>query len=135
VRATRHAASSARDTDWVARQSLERAEGYSQRLTEGWVRARERRGNFRNDPLVPGAVERYDLDLWGTCVAVQPGERLRLAVMSAAFPLLVPNFNTGGDLGLETTPVVAGQSIYRGGSRASFVSLPVVAAPRVVPKP
>ncbi|MHB1327296.1 MAG: CocE/NonD family hydrolase [Gemmatimonadales bacterium] len=135
VRATLFAASSARDTDWVARLSLVRADGYSQRLTEGWVRARERRGNFRNDPLVPEQVERYDLDLWGTCVLVKPGERLRLAVMSAAFPLLVPNFNTGGDLALETTPVIAEQTIRRGGAYASFISLPVVPAPRVVPKP
>ncbi len=135
VRATLNAASSARDTDWLARLSLVHADGYSQRLTEGWVRARERHGNFRNDPLVPGRVERYDLDLWGTCVAVKPGERLRLSVMSAAFPLLVPNFNTGGDLGLETEPVVARQAVYRSGARASFVSLPIVAEPRVVPKP
>lgn len=135
VRATLHAASSALDTDWVARLSLVREDGYSQRLTEGWVRARERNGNFRNDPLTPGRVERYDLDLWGTCVAVHPGERLRLAVMSAAFPLLVPNFNTGGDLGLETTPIVARQTVYRSGLRASFVELPVVPSPREAPAP
>jgi putative CocE/NonD family hydrolase len=133
VRATLHAASSATDTDWVARLTLVRRDGYSQRLTEGWVRARARNGNFRNDPLVPGQVERYDIDMWGTCVAVRPGERLRLSVMSAAFPLLVPNFNTGGDLGLETTPVVARQSIHRSGPRASYVSLPVVPEPRAVP--
>ncbi|MEZ4588991.1 MAG: CocE/NonD family hydrolase [Gemmatimonadales bacterium] len=135
IRATLFAASSARDTDWVARLSLVRADGYSQRLTEGWVRARERKGNFRNDPLTPGQMERYDLDLWGTCVAVRPGERLRLAVTSAAFPLLVPNFNTGGSLGLETEPVVAHQTIGRGGEWASFVTLPVLERPRYVPKP
>jgi len=135
VRATLFASSSARDTDWVARLTLVRADGYSQRLTEGWVRARERNGNFRNDPLAPGEVERYQLDLWGTCVAVRPGERLRLAVMSAAFPLLVPNYNTGGDLGRETEPVVAHQSIWRGGARASFVTLPVLPSPRFADKP
>jgi putative CocE/NonD family hydrolase len=135
VRAVIFAASSARDTDWVARLSVVRADGYSQRLTEGWVRARERLGNFRNDPLEPGRVERYELDLWGTCIAVRPGERLRLAVMSAAFPLLIPNLNTGGDLGLETEPVVARQSVHRGGARASFVTLPIVAAPRMISRP
>lgn len=135
VRATLFASSSAVDTDWVARLSLVRRDGYSQRLTEGWVRARARHGNFRNDPLEPGRVERYELDLWGTCVAVRPGERLRLSVLSAAFPLLVPNFNTGGDLGLETEPVVARQRVYRGGARASFVTLPVVTTPRAVPRP
>jgi uncharacterized protein len=135
VRVVLHAASSAVDTDWVARLTLVRADGYSQRLTEGWVRARERHGNFRNDPLEPGRPERYDLDLWGTCVSVRPGERLRLAVMSAAFPLLVPNYNTGGDLGGETRPVVARQTVFRGGARASFVLLPVVPAPQEVAAP
>ncbi|MFN8517754.1 MAG: hypothetical protein U0841_35305 [Chloroflexia bacterium] len=38
---------------------LVRADGRSQRLTEGWRRARTRRGGFRNDPLTPGTAETY----------------------------------------------------------------------------
>jgi hypothetical protein len=126
ITATLVASSSAKDTDWLARLTLVRADGYSQRLTEGWVRARARRGDFRNDPLTPGKAERYQLDLWGTCVAVQPGERLRLAIMSAAFPLLTRNLNTGGDLSLETTPIVAHQTVFHGPGRISSVTLPIV---------
>src|SRR5262249_54210261 len=117
------ASSSALDTDWVGRLTLVRADGYSQRLTDGWVRARARRGDFRNDPLTPGKAESYQVDLWGTCVAVQPGERLRFAVMSGAFPVLTRNLNTGGDLSRETQPVVAHQVLYH---RLSFVTLPIV---------
>jgi putative CocE/NonD family hydrolase len=135
VRATLVAATSARDTDWVARLSLVRADGYSMRLTEGWVRARTRRGNFRNDPLVPGAIETYQLDLWGTCVGAKPGERLRLSIMSGAFPLLARNLNTGGDLATETTPVVADQAVHHGPGRRSFVTLPVIDRPEWIAKP
>ena len=87
VRASGVARSSAKDTDWVARLTLVRADGYSQRLTEGWVRARARHGDFRNDPLTPGQAETYQIDMWGTCVAVRPGERLRVSIMSGAFPV------------------------------------------------
>lgn len=135
VRATLTASSSARDTDWVVRLSLVHADGYSQRLTEGWVRARARRGEFRNDPLTPGKPETYQIDMWGTCVGVKPGERLRVAVMSGAFPVLTRNLNTGGDLARETTPVVAHQTIFNEPGRLSWVTLPVVPTVRVIPTP
>lgn len=135
VRATVTASSSARDTDWVVRLSLVRADGYSQRLTEGWVRARTRRGEFRNDPLTPGKPETYDIDMWGTCVGVRPGERLRVAVMSGAYPVLTRNLNTGGDLARETTPVVAHQKVFSEPGRLSYITLPVVPAVRVIPTP
>ncbi|MSR01552.1 MAG: CocE/NonD family hydrolase [Gemmatimonadetes bacterium] len=135
ITATVVASSSAKDTDWVARLTLVRADGYSQRLTEGWVRARARRGNFRNDPLTPGKPETYQIDMWGTCVAVRPGERLRLAIMSGAYPLLTRNLNTGGDLGLETEPVVAHQTVYHEVGRLSFVTLPIVDRARGIETP
>jgi len=135
VRATIVASSSAKDTDWVARLTLVRADGYSQRLTEGWVRARARRGDFRNDALTPGKAETYQIDLWGTCVAVRPGERLRLAIMSGAYPLLTRNLNTGGDLSRETTPVVAHQTVFHRAGRLSFVTLPVVHNVREIETP
>ena len=129
------ATSSARDTDWVVRLSVVRANGYSQRLTEGWVRARTRNGEFRNDSLTPGKQETYTIDLWGTCASVDPGERIRVAVMSAAFPLLAPNQNTGGSIASERTPVVAHQEIHYGPGRKSFVTLPVIDRPNWIRRP
>jgi putative CocE/NonD family hydrolase len=130
VSATIVASSSARDVDVVARLSLVHADGTSQRLTDGWVRARARNGEFRNDPLTPGKAETYHLDLWGTCVALTPGQTLRLSVMSGAFPLVTPNLDTGGPLGTERTPVVAHQAVYHERGRLSSVTLPIVDAPR-----
>jgi putative CocE/NonD family hydrolase len=129
VRATIVAGSSAKDADWIARLTLVHRDGYSQRLTEGWVRARARHGDFRDEPLTPGQVETYQLDLWGTCVAVQPGERLRLSLMSGAFPLVDRNLGTAGSIAAETRGVVAHQEILHAGTRATFVTLPILDHP------
>lgn len=51
--------------------------------------------------------------------------------MSAAFPLLTPNLNTGGPLGSERTPMVAHQIV----SHRSFVTLPIVDAPKRISPP
>jgi putative CocE/NonD family hydrolase len=135
IRATIVASSSARDTDWVARLSLVRSNGYSQRLTDGWIRARARHGDFRNDPLVPGRAETYSIDLWGTCVGVGEGEQLRLAVMSAAFPVLDRNLNTGESLAHGTRMVVAHQAVWHEAGKLSSVSLPIVDRPREIDPP
>ena len=135
VRATLVAASSAYDTDWVARLSLVRADGYSQRLTDGWIRARARHGDFRNDPLVPGRPETYQIDLWGTCVGVRPGEQLRLSIMSAAFPVLDRNLNTGESLAHGTRMVVAHQTVWHEAGKLSFVTLPIVDHLRTIEVP
>src|SRR5262249_45028010 len=125
VRATIVGSSSARDTDWVVRLSLVHADGYSQRLTDGWIRARARHGDFRNDPLVPGRPETYPIGLWGTCVGVREGEQLRLAVMSAAFPVLDRNLNTGESVARGTRMVVAHQAVWHEAGKVSSVTLPI----------
>lgn len=135
VRATVVASSSAFDTDWVARLTLVHRDGYSQRLTDGWIRARARRGDFRNDPLVPGRPETYKIDLWGTCVKAQEGEQLRLSIMSAAYPVLDRNLNTGESLARGTRMVVAHQKVWREAGKLSFVTLPIVERLRSIPTP
>jgi putative CocE/NonD family hydrolase len=135
VRVSLAASSSALDTDWVARLTLVRSNGFSQRLTDGWVRARARSGKFRNDPLTPGKPESYDIDLWGTCVHARAGEQLRLSVMSAAFPVLDRNLNTGESIGRGTRMVVAQQRVWHESNRLSFVTLPVVPSVKRIPTP
>ncbi|MEO8448929.1 MAG: hypothetical protein ABI647_04005 [Gemmatimonadota bacterium] len=59
-------------------------------------------------------------------MAVEPGAQLRLSIMSAAFPLLARNLNTGGRLGSEATPIGAHQVVFHGAAGSSFVTLPIV---------
>lgn len=127
VTAELYASSTAVDTDWVARLALVHPSGYVQRLTEGWVRARARNGDFGNDLLTPGSVERYEIDMWGTCVEVKSGYSIRFTVMSAAYPLIARNLNTGGEIESESESVVAEQSIFHDDSFPSAVVLPVLA--------
>ena len=63
------------------------------------------------------------------------GEQLRLAVMSAAFPVLDRNLNTGESLPSGTRMVVARQSIWHEAGKLSSVILPVIDAPRGIDPP
>lgn len=76
--------------------------------------------------IPPGRVEAFNLDLWGTCVQVNPGQRPRLSVFSAYSSLLARNLNTGGPIADETTPAVAEQTIHLDRAHPSAVVLPII---------
>ncbi len=120
------AASSARDTDWATKVLAVRPDGYALRLNDGVVRARFRQGRDREVPLTPGAIERYEIDNWSTCIELGAGWRLRLEVASHAFPKFDINLQTGGPIGKETKGVVADQTVYHDGEHQSWVELPIV---------
>jgi putative CocE/NonD family hydrolase len=118
----------ARDTDWTVKLLDVWPNGFAQRLNDGIVRARFRDGNEREKLLTPGAVEKYDVDLWGTCQRFEAGHRLRVEVSSSAFPKFDRNFNTGGSLGKDTAGVIADQALYHDRARPSQIVLPIVPA-------
>lgn len=126
VRARLFAASSARDTDWIVRLVDVHPGGYAQRINDGIVRARYRRGFERAELLTPGRVEEYEVDLWGTCLVLQPGHRLRVEVTSSALPKFDRNLNTGGPIGSESTGVIAHQTIHHDRLRPSALILPMI---------
>ena len=126
VSAQLYAATTAVDTDWVARLSLVHPDGFVQRLTEGWVRARARNDDFGNELLKSGEIHKYEIDLWGTCAEVQRDYKIRFTVMSAAYPLVSRNLNSGGDIATGTRSIVATQTIYHGADNPSAVILPIL---------
>lgn len=121
-----YAASSARDTDWATKVLAVRPDGFAQRLNDGVVRARFRRGMDREVPLVPGQVEQYEIDNWSTCIRMGAGWRIRLEVASHAFPKFDRNLQTGGPIGKEAAGVVADQTVYHDRERPSYLLLPVI---------
>jgi len=127
-----HAATDARDTDWFLRFAVEDAEGEIRYLAEGRIRARYRKSHARPELLEPGEVFAYTIDCWQTGVTVVTGERLRVEVASAAFPLFSRNLNTGGHNETETEYVVAHQVIYHDALRPSHLLLPVIPEPHWV---
>ncbi len=126
VHAELRAASSARDTDFMAKLIDVWPDGFAQRLTDGMVRARFRNGMERQELIEPGKVYAYKIDLWNTCQMFLKGHRIRLEVSSSAFPKYDRNLNTGEALGKTTRMQTADQKIFHDEAQPSFVILPIV---------
>jgi putative CocE/NonD family hydrolase len=124
--ATLWAASDRLDTDWTVILLDVWPDGHAERVQDGLVRARFRKGMDREVPLVRGQVERYDIDLWFTSMVFQPGHRVRVSIASALFPKYDRNLNTGGNNERDTTFVVAHQRVLHDAAHPSHVVLPVV---------
>jgi putative CocE/NonD family hydrolase len=124
--ATLWAASDVRDTDWSIMLLDVFPDGHAERVQDGLARARFRRGMDREIPLVPGQVERYDIDLWFTSTVFPAGHRLRVSIASALFPKYDRNLNTGGNNERDSTFVAAHQRLLHDSAHPTHVVLPVV---------
>jgi putative CocE/NonD family hydrolase len=124
--ATVWAASDRKDTDWTVMLLEVWPDGHAERVQDGLVRARFRKGMEREVPLVPGQVERYDVDLWFTSIVFQPGHRLRVSIASALFPKYDRNLNTGGNNERDSVFVTAHQRVLHDATHATHVTLPIV---------
>ncbi len=124
--ATIWAATDAKDADWNVMLLDVSPDGRAERVQDGLVRARFRKGFDKVVPLTPGSVERYDLDLWFTSRVFEPGHRLRVSVSSALFPKYDRNLGTGGNNERDTTFVVAHQRLVHDPAHPSHITLPVI---------
>jgi hypothetical protein len=119
-----HVATSAADTDVMAKLIDVHPGGFAQRLCDGMVRLRYRNGFSRSDDLItPGEVYEVSVVMWDTCLRVEPGHRLRLEVASSAFPKVDVNLGTGGDMINETKGVIARNQIWHTPARPSRLLL------------
>ena len=124
--ATLWAATDARDTDWNVMLFDVFPDGHAERVQDGLMRARFRKGFEKEVLLTPGSVEKYDLDLWFTSRVFEPGHRIRVSVSSALFPKYDRNLNTGGNNERDSTFVSAHQRLVHNAAHPSYVVLPVV---------
>ncbi|MHA7964464.1 CocE/NonD family hydrolase [Paenibacillus sp. CAU 1782] len=123
-----YAATTAEDTDFVARLIDVYPDGRSYNVAEGIIRASYRHGLSKRVEVVPGEVVRYRISLGPTAIAFQPGHRIRLHVTSSLFPtfdrhpnrLLEPANVTEADF------VTATQCIYHDERYPSALWLPVI---------
>lgn len=120
------AATTAVDTDFTALLADVEPSGYARFLTDGIVRARYRNSTERAEPIVPGQVYRYRIDLWSTSNLFRAGHRIRLYISSSNFPRFHRNPNTGERSLGATGMVKARQTIFHDSERASALLLPVV---------
>ena len=134
VYVTLYAASSAPDTDFVARLVDVYPDGRAMVVTDGIIRASAREsypapGIIKpTQPtfIEPGEVYEYVLDLWATGLTFLEGHRIRVEVTSSSFPRWDRNLNTGEDTKDSSRSVVAHQRIFHDPKSPSSVTLTVV---------
>ncbi len=129
LRLVLYAATSAPDTDFVAKLCDVDRDGFSRILAEGVLRARYRQGFDRPRPITPGTPSAYDIDLVATSNVFLPGHRIRLLITSSSFPRFDRNPNTGHPLGADRAEDLAAarQAVFHDTERPSHLLLPVVA--------
>ena len=120
-------ASSATDTDFVAKLQDVWEDGFTQELCHGIVRVRYR-DSYDNDSLMtPGEVYELTISVNPTSNLFRRGHRIRLDITSSDFPNFDRNHNTGGNDYAESTLMAARQTVFHDVSRPSQVILPVIA--------
>ena len=124
--ATMWAATDAKDTDWNVMLLDVFPDGHAERVQDGVMRARFRKGFDKEVPLTPGTIEQYDIDLWFTSRVFEPNHRIRVTVSSSLFPKFDRNLNTGGNNERDSTFVVAHQRLVHDAAHPSHVTLPVI---------
>ncbi|HXN84622.1 MAG TPA: CocE/NonD family hydrolase, partial [Candidatus Binataceae bacterium] len=120
------AASSAPDTDFMAKLIDVRPDGYAHNLAEGAVRARFRNSLSEPTLITPGKIYQYDIDMWSTSHVFKAGHRVRLEITSSNFPRYDRNPNTGHDFGADNELRIAQQNVFHSASNASYLILPVI---------
>ncbi len=128
VKLVLHAASDARDTDFVAKLIDVYPDGRALNMCEGVVRARYREGAQASKLIEPGKVYEFTVDMVGTSVEFQRGHRIRVDVTSSHFPQFDRNPNTGEAFGANANVKIASQSVHRSRTYPSHLVLPVIPA-------
>jgi putative CocE/NonD family hydrolase len=125
-----HAATSAVDTDWVARLVDVDVEGNAVNVCQGILRARFRDGLASPSLVEPGQVYEYDVPLGPTSWEFAAGHRIRLQITSGDYPAHDVNPNTGqrvAEVGL-LDGIPATQVVHHDGTRPTRLLLPVAGA-------
>ena len=129
VMVTLWAASSAPDTDFVARLADVDADGRAINITEGVIRARFRASVWGEPtPIEPGQPLAYRIDLQATSNLFKRGHRIRIDITSSCFPLWDRNPNTGEPPATATTTQPAHQTILHDAAHPSCIVLPIIPA-------
>jgi uncharacterized protein len=124
-----YAASSAADTDFVARLVDVFPDGRAYNLTDGIIRASCRNVDFTRpeatppSPIEPGRSYAYDIDLWGTANTWKRGHRIRLEITSSNFPRWDRNLNTGESGANSARMSIAHQTILHDADHPSALRL------------
>jgi len=122
-----YAASSAPDTDFIARLIDVYPDGTAYNLTDGVIRARFHKSIWEPpELLVPGEIYEYKIELLPTSNVFLKGHSIRLHITSSNFPFYDRNPNTGHEQGMDDEMQIAEQTIYHCEEYPSHILLPII---------
>jgi putative CocE/NonD family hydrolase len=114
VRAKLFVSCTAPVANWVVRVHDVAPDGTSYLVARGYLNGTHRRSHTHPEPLVAGEVYEIDVELMATGYRFPVGHRIRTIVTNADFPVIWPS------------PYAMTTTLYTGGDRPSFISLPVL---------
>jgi len=126
LRLVLHASTNAADTDFTAKLTDVQPDGRSLLIAEGIQRASYRNWRYEHEPIEPGALLEYTINLGNTSHLFRRGHCIRVQISSSNFPLYDRNMNTGRTIGEDAVGVIAEQTIYHDRHCASRIELPVI---------
>ena len=119
-------ASSATDTDFIAKLCVVEASGRVTCLTSGCLRCRYRESWSEPKALTPGEPTKLRIQMNNLAYVFPAGSRIALTITSSSFPRILPHPNTMAPTWQETSPQVARQEILHSRGHESGLLLPVV---------
>jgi hypothetical protein len=117
--------SSAPDTAFIARISLIR-DGKAYSLREGVMTLSHREGDEDAVSYTPGEVVTLKIEFAPLLWTLQPGEALRLEIMSSSLPALVQHPNVDHDWFLTAAPLPAEQTLLLSPENPAFLEIPSI---------
>ena len=127
------AGSSTPDIDWLVFMADESPEGKVRELCKGWLRASHRKidpgrsipakpyhPHLVAEPIEPGAVCEYPIEIWPICNVFKSGHRMRLEVANADSIIASQGKRH------VTINVKATNTLYEGGRKPSRLVVPVI---------
>ena len=120
------ASTSARDTDFTVKLIDVHPDGRAYNVAEGIIRARYRKSINQPEPISPGEIYEYTINMGNISQLFRKGHRIRIDISSSNFPAFDRNMNTGNLPGEDSHGVAATQTIYHQTHYASYIDLPII---------
>jgi putative CocE/NonD family hydrolase len=127
------ASSSAPDLDWLVFVADEAPDGTARELCKGWLRASHRKidparstpakpyhPHLAAEPLQPGTVYEFPIEIWPICNVFKPGHRIRLEIANGDSVIASQGRPH------KTIPARATNSVHEGGAKPSRLVVPVI---------
>jgi putative CocE/NonD family hydrolase len=124
--------STAVDTDFTAKlidvypSNRDYPLGFDLNVGDSIIRMRYRDSLEKAELMKPGEVYKATIHLYPTSNVFKKGHRIRVDISSSNFPRFDVNPNTGEPLQQHRRMLIANNTIYHGGERASHIVLPVI---------